>query len=154
MKMILEIVVERDKSVANELKGISKGLYLSRQSMVYNALNIPLKRWKNKEKRGVADVYTEEGDEEHIGKEKQRLEEFLFSDRKDLKDRDEFKTIEKLVNERGIVMILKKIRGIPKAIKNRLKKASMDLVLGEDTLLMFFLKMGISVTWRSYKVEK
>jgi len=148
--MKFKIILERDKSIFDNVKGISKVYGLTKQKILFQTLTTLFNGWSDHINVGNKMVYFEEGDKSFVEKEKAKWEKFIFGSDKEIYKNEKYNRINRVMNDRGVKGILNKIKSIPKRIKDKAVSKALD----DGTVMLFFMKMGILVTWEIEKEEK
>lgn len=121
------IKINKDLSTAKKiLAGWQYAIYKIQVNGLLSMINIPLGKYKiNTVKDSI--VYMDEGDEEYIKKQYKMVEDFLLGDGEEL-NKDNYKQYQKYKNNRFVAKILR-------------------MSLDDGTVLGFFNKLGIMITW-------
>ena len=138
-------------TLSNQLE-IAKKILTKMQYFVYsNRLKSLLKIFERRLREYKIDsddkkekIFIQEGDEEYIMNEKKKLEKFLFSDSSELNESREVKDFK---SNRLLLQITKKLRGA----KDWMKTKAIQGALRSDTVMDFFMKIGISIKWEIVK---
>ena len=141
-KLILEF--KKDFETAEKVFAghkIMLAIYKTRINSLMRIIKNKLKGWKSDESDKTKLVFFEEGNNEHIERERTKLTEFLFSESEALINDPE---INKIKTDRMMQRIVTKLR----KAKERTKHKAITTALGADNVIGFFLKMGISVVYR------
>ena len=145
--MKFKITIERNEDIFDDVKGISKIYAKTKQKVFFNTVITLFRGWKHNIKEENKFIFIEEGTEEFIKKEKVDWERFVFGEDKELFKNNKYKEIRKVVNDRGVKNIINKIKKVPTSITNKLRDKAIKMALNDGTVLMFFLKMGVSIVW-------
>ena len=148
--MKFKIILERDTSIFDDIKGISKVYGLTKQKALFETMTMLFNGWQDHLRVDNKIIYFEEGGLSFVEKEKAKWEKFIFGTDKEIYKNEKYNRIKRVMNDRGVKGILNKIKRIPKRIKDK----AIGLALDEGTVMMFFIKMGIIVTWEIEKDKK
>ena len=140
----LKITVRTNEELAKKiLNKWQFALYKIKLKGLYNMLRFSLSRYIAEEGKGYF-IASEENDKEYIAKELRNWETFMFADDTELND-DKYKEYQQYKNDRWI----KRVVGKAKMIKQKVRDKAVRAALIGDTVISFFSRAGISITYES-----
>jgi len=140
----LKIVMETDLELAKKI--LPKMYFLFYKTKVNSLLKIissRLKEYETDDSKKNKRIFVQEGTKEEMEREKKKLEDFLFSNANKLEDSDEIKTMK---NDRLIRIIQTKLKKTTKTLRNK----AINMALRTDSVLEFFSRVGIAISWEVY----
>ena len=140
----LKITVRTNEELAKKILAKWQfALYRIKLKGLYNMIRFSLSKYITEEGKGYF-IANEENDKEYITKELRNWETFMFADDTELND-DKYKAYQQYKNDRWI----KRVVGRAKIFKQKVKDKAIRAALVGDTVMSFFTRAGISITYES-----